>query len=141
MKQLIVVTALAALLLAGCGGGTTENGTDGGNGGTAAGETAADCDPRSGTVSVTAETGSTNAFDTDCIAVQSGQETSLELKNPDGEPHNLSVLSEKGGEKLFNGPFVNPGENGSYTIPALDAGDRYFQCDIHPEMNGTFKIV
>lgn len=134
------VLILAALMLGGCAqdGGVEDAGGDGGSNVQAAAEA---CESQGDSISVTAETGATNAFSADCLAVPAGQEVSLELENPDNEPHNLSVLEAEGGEKLFNGEFVNPGENGTYSIPGLEPGDLYFQCDIHPEMNGEFRVV
>jgi plastocyanin len=34
---------------------------------------------------------------------------------------------------------TGPGQ-AKYEIPALDAGEYYFHCDVHPTMNGTVTV-
>lgn len=37
--------------------------------------------------------------------------------------------------EIFPGPATR-----DYDVPALEAGTYYFQCDIHPQMNGTVEV-
>ncbi|MEX0791059.1 MAG: cupredoxin domain-containing protein [Actinomycetota bacterium] len=125
--------ALTAVFLIGCGGG----------GGSTEASPAVESGQSSapdGALSIVAESGDANVFNVDSLEVAAGQPFSLELKNPDVEPHNVSVFTAQGGENLFRGDFADPGEDITYDVPALPAGDLYFQCDIHPEMSGTFKV-
>jgi plastocyanin len=136
MKVLVRFTLLLlAMVLVGCGGSGAEDDTSASAGGDSA---AVECSPQGDSISLAAETGSTNAFDKDCLAVEAGQAATLEFDNPDNEPHNVSVFVEKGGENLFRGEIINPEQSTSYSLPAFEAGEHYFQCDVHPEMNGTF---
>jgi plastocyanin len=137
MKTLALIAALTAVLLVGCGGGSSTDESAPTN----PSEESPTASAASGdVVSIAAKTGDTNAFDTDSLEATAGEPFTLELKNPDVEPHNLSVYESKGGKSLFQGAFVDPGKNATYDVPALPAGDLYFHCDIHPEMSGTLKV-
>lgn len=132
MRTATLMAALTAVFLIGCGGGSGED--------VAAGVTEESPAASGAALSVVAETGNTNSFDPDQLEAVAGEAFSLELQNPDAEPHNLSVYDSKGGERLFQGAFVDPGKDITYDVPALPAGDLYFQCDIHPDMYGSFKV-
>jgi plastocyanin len=41
---------------------------------------------------------------------------------------------------LFRGDLVTGATTATYDIPALPAGTYYFQCDVHPTMNGTVVV-
>jgi plastocyanin len=79
-------------------------------------------------------------FDTDTLEFTSGEESDLEFTNEDSVPHNVSIYQEEGGENLFEGEIVNGGGSTTYAIPALEAGSLYFQCDLHPGMNGEVTV-
>lgn len=134
MRTATLLAALTAVFLVGCGGvgGSEDSASAGGSEKSAASSGDA--------LSIAAEPGATNSFDVDQLETTAGRPFSLELENPDSEPHNLSVYASKGGKSLFQGAFIDPGKDGTYEVPALPAGDLYFQCDIHPEMSGTFKV-
>jgi plastocyanin len=77
-------------------------------------------------------------FDKAEIQVPADEPFALELVNRDAQPHNVSILSDTAGEKLFTfTPFVGPAtrqfESGEDGVPA---GVYNFQCDVHPSMNG-----
>lgn len=131
MRVVRFALLVLATALAGCGG-------PGETSASAAGDEGAGCSPQGDVITVVAVTGSTNAFDKDCLAVEAGEASTLELDNPDNEPHNVSVFVSKGGENLFRGEIIGPEQSTSYALPAMEAGEHYFQCDVHPEMNGTF---
>ncbi len=134
MRTAALVAALTAVFLIGCGGGGSSEES------TPVGESDKSSDASGAALSIVAEKGDTNAFDRDRLEVTAGEPFSLELQNPDAEPHNLSVYASKGGESLYQGALVDPGKDATYDVPALPAGDLYFQCDIHPEMSGTFEV-
>jgi plastocyanin len=98
--------------------GPTETPTDGG-----------------GAVQVVAEG---TAFDTSEISLPPAPST-ITFENRDPIPHNISIYTEQGGEALFQGELVT-GETIEYQVPALEPGSYYFQCDVHPEMNGTVTV-
>jgi hypothetical protein len=61
-----------------------------------------------------------------------------------GVPHNFALYTNaaRTPDKEIYKPAkdVPPGQKLDYTIPALKAGTYYFQCDIHPSMNGTATV-
>ena len=82
------------------------------------------------------------AFDTDTIELPADTPTQIVMDNKDaGVPHNIAIYADDTlAEVLFQGElFTGPGEI-TYDIPALPAGEYYFHCDVHPNMNGTVIV-
>lgn len=95
----------------------------------------ADCSP-GGEIEVEAEDIS---FDADCVAAPAGVRFEIKFKNRDfGIQHNFAIYTEDGGDALFQGRVITGTSDATYQVDAIDAGQYYFQCDIHPSMNGTF---
>ena len=79
-------------------------------------------------------------FNTDTLLVPAGSEFTLSFTNNESQPHNVAIYREEGGEEIFVGEVITgPDNTVEYTIPALEVGTYYFQCDVHPEMNGTVQ--
>jgi plastocyanin len=84
-------------------------------------------------------------FDTDEITIETGGQVRVRLDNQDaGTPHNiafyvsdsdLTPVSEGSVGTIFNGVAV---DDTVFDVP--DAGDYYFQCDVHPNMNGALIV-
>ena len=128
-----IVRAVAFLSLAGvlvaCGGG------GGGNGGGQAAQT-----PGQTVDAEQSITAQNLEFNTDTLLVPAGSEFTLSFTNNEGQPHNVAIYREEGGEEIFVGEVITgPDNTVEYTIPALEVGTYYFQCDVHPEMNGTVQ--
>jgi plastocyanin len=83
------------------------------------------------------------AFDTTEVALPAATETTVTLDNQDtGVPHNFAVYGDEAHtEAIFQGENITGPASIPYTIPALDAGTYYFQCDVHPEMQGTVVVT
>jgi plastocyanin len=116
-----------------------EGGGDGGGGGGAGGgETGGGAGGGQGAaVTVTAQNIS---FDTDTIELPAETESTITLVNEDTVPHNIAIYTDDTvAENLFRGETVT-GDTIDYTVPALDAGEFYFQCDVHPTMNGSAVV-
>ncbi len=82
------------------------------------------------------------AFATDLIELPAGEEAQLELTNDDASSvsHNVAIYEDDSAQKsLFQGDVIPGGESITYTIDPLKKGEYYFQCDVHPGMNGTVK--
>jgi plastocyanin len=80
------------------------------------------------------------AFDTDRIAVPADQPVHIRLDNIDaGIHHNIAIYRDRQASelvargRLFDGPTVR-----DYRFDGFAAGAYYFQCDLHPAMNGSF---
>ena len=118
----LVAVALAAVLAA-CG--TTSAG-----GGSAP-------DPADADVTVTAVD---MAFDPGTVTVAAGESFTIALVNKDAMPHNIAIYTDSSkSEKLFEGEMVTGGTV-VYDLPALDAGEYFFDCSLHPNMTGTLVV-
>ena len=86
-------------------------------------------------------TASGTAFDTDTLTLTAGETTDIEFINEDTVAHNISVYEDDSASKvIFEGELVTD-DSITYSIEAPDKpGEAYFQCDVHPTMNGTAEI-
>jgi plastocyanin len=127
---LITLILVFATALAACSSSSdASEPADGGTGGTA---TVAD-----GAVEITADD---LAFDVGTIEATAGEDFTITLVNNDSAPHNISIYTEEGGEALVTGGTAEAGQTVTIDVSALDAGEYYFQCDIHPDMNGSVVV-
>lgn len=85
---------------------------------------------------------SASSFETDLLVVPAARDFELVFHNEnDGVPHDVAITpgSDQLTEYLFNGEEITGVETITYQVPALDEGDYYFLCTIHPNMNGTVQ--
>lgn len=76
-------------------------------------------------------------FSTDRLEVPAGKPFVIEFENKDAVQHNVAIL-DKDGNELFKGEIFAGPKTMQYNVPALDAGEYTFQCDVHPTvMFGT----
>ena len=85
------------------------------------------------------------AFDTDTIELPAGEETQIPFINEDSLEHNISIYETQAdgvafSNALFEGEIIDGGEEITYDVPALEAGEKYFQCDVHPNMSGAVLV-
>jgi plastocyanin len=83
------------------------------------------------------------AFATDAIELPADEEATLEFTNADASSvqHNVAIYKDDSAKKiLFQGEVIPGGQSISYDIPPLKKGEYYFQCDVHPGMNGTVTV-
>ncbi len=77
-------------------------------------------------------------FDTACLVVPAGEAFTITLVNDDTEPHNVAIYTDSSkGTQLFAGEIINGGETVEYQVKALEAGTYYFDCTVHPGMQGS----
>jgi plastocyanin len=81
-------------------------------------------------------------FSTDTLEFKAGEESELEFVNDDASSvqHNVAIYEEEGGADVFIGEVIPGGQSVTYSVPAMEAGELYFQCDVHPGMNGTVTV-
>jgi plastocyanin len=121
MRLSLIAVALAAVLAA-CGSTSADGGST---------------DPADADVTVTSVD---MVFDPGTVRAPAGTAFSLALVNEDSMPHNVAIYSDASrSQKLFEGDMVT---NGTvvYDIPALDAGEYFFDCSLHPNMTGTLVV-
>jgi plastocyanin len=137
----IGLTSLLAFALVACssGDGASTPATE-----APAGSQAAGGDSGSGTATVSdgavTITAADMAFDASTIEATAGEAFTITFTNNDSVPHNIAVYTEEGGDAIVQGEVINGGETVEVEVPAQEAGDYYFQCDVHPEMNGTLAV-
>ena len=120
------------IALAACGGDTDSPGA---SGGTTGGGTVAVVD---GNVDLSADD---LAFDASVIEAPAGEAFTITFTNLETEPHNVAVLTEEGGDEIVRGEVITgPDVEDVVEVPALDPGEYYFLCDVHPDMNGTIVV-
>jgi len=76
------------------------------------------------------------------IVLPAGQAVTITFDNQDaGVQHNIAIYADNSlATVLFTGELVTGVASVEYQIPALEAGTYYFQCDVHPNMNGTVTV-
>jgi plastocyanin len=81
------------------------------------------------------------AFDLGDFSLPSEGEAVIDFENRDaGIPHNVSIYVEQGGEAIFQGEIVTGPTRIEYRFPPPEPGAYYFQCDVHPQMNGSATV-
>lgn len=80
-------------------------------------------------------------FDLSEFSVPADTPFQIVFDNQDaGIPHNVAIYQgQAGGPALFKGEIFNGVKTVAYDVPGLPAGNHYFQCDVHPTMNGTVR--
>jgi plastocyanin len=84
------------------------------------------------------------AFNTSTITVPAGARVTVSFDNQDkGVPHNFAVYETRAAKKsIFQGKIITGLAKIAYTFTAPSKpGNYYFQCDVHPSMNGQFIVV
>ena len=82
------------------------------------------------------------AFDTETIELPPEAVVTITFDNRDaGTPHNISIYSDESlGETLFQGEIVTGPATIPYEVGPFPAGEYYFHCDVHPNMNGAVRV-
>lgn len=132
---LLTIFAVLSLALAACSSGSGDgtsapSGDDNTGGGTIA------------VVDGAVEIGADDlAFDANVIQAAAGEAFTVTLVNNDTVPHNFSVYTEEGGEAIVTGEIIEAGATVEVEVPALEAGEYFFVCDVHPaEMTGAVVV-
>jgi plastocyanin len=99
----------------------------------------ADCRaPEDGVLTITA----TNLqFDTACLALPADEPVTIVLVNDDSQPHNVAIYTDSTKSTvLFAGEIIDGGETIEYDVDPIPAGTYYFDCTVHPGMNGSVVV-
>lgn len=77
------------------------------------------------------------AFSISELKIPAGKAFKINFTNNDTAPHNVTILKEKGSaDALFRKPFFEGPKTQEWKASPVPAGAYYFQCDVHPNMNG-----
>jgi len=81
------------------------------------------------------------AFDTSTIHLEPVP-TTITFENRDaGVQHDIAIYSDSSlADELFAGELVTGPATVDYAVPALPPGEHYFQCNVHPNMNGSAVV-
>jgi plastocyanin len=81
-------------------------------------------------------------FDFSCIAAPANRAFTIHFSSRDGTDHNVAIYeSAAKATEYMRGEAISFGEFIDYPVDALAAGENYFDCTIHPEMNGPLFVV
>lgn len=92
-------------------------------------------EPAGPTTAVTAEG---LQFDTDTITLVAGKPAEIEFENLDSAPHNIAIYEDDtASAEIFVGEQFSGPDAMTYEFEAPPAGEYYFRCDVHVDMDGT----
>jgi plastocyanin len=76
-------------------------------------------------------------FDVETLTLVANEPNEIEFENVDSAPHNIAIYQDEGaGEAIFQGEQISASTI-TYEIEGPEPGEYYFQCDVHPDMNGN----
>jgi hypothetical protein len=99
-----------------------------------------DCDRAADAVTVCAF--DDQRFVPDRLMAPAEEPFDLDFSNEDGGvQHNVAIYRDDSAEEsVFVGDLVSD-RRVTYEVPALDPGEYYFRCDVHPQMDGTLEAA
>ena len=135
-SAILALTLLVGVILAACSSGTGNGGASGaaGGSGSAGGGTVAVTD---GAVEISA---ANLEFDANVIQAPAGEAFTVSFTNDDSAPHNWSLYTEEGGDAIVQGEVIEGGATTEIEVEALEPGEYFFVCDVHPDMTGTVVV-
>lgn len=93
-----------------------------------------------GGIAMTDVTAENIAFDTERIVLEADTTAAVHFTNADPSTtnHNVAVYTDDtASEAIFQGKIISGGSDIDYSFDTPKRGQYYFQCDVHPGMNGT----
>ena len=135
-RPLALSAGVLAILLSACSGGASITPLPSG------GQPPADCAKvASGVITLSAKD---TKFSAPCLVANAGEAFTIHFTNDDAMPHNVAVYTDTTKSTvIMKGDIIpNKGDEIDYKVDAQDAGQYYFDCQVHPEvMNGTLYVV
>lgn len=100
--------------------------------------------PHGGQATVVSISARNLEFNKEELEIPAGANVRLEFNNQEQVQHNVSIYEEENaqGEVILRGqPIITGPAVATYSFTAPPPGSYYFQCDVHPNMNGTVKVT
>jgi plastocyanin len=86
-----------------------------------------------------------STFDPQCLVAPAAESFTINYDNKDPFVHNIVIATDEAAiqtDPIFKGQDVAGPEQVPVDVPAIDAGDYFFQCTYHPAtMTGTLAVV
>ena len=81
-------------------------------------------------------------FSAPCIEAAAGAPIVIHFTNLEDMPHNVAVYTNSSKEKeLVKGDIITgPNKSTTVTVPAQQAGQLFFECSVHNQMNGALVV-
>jgi plastocyanin len=82
-------------------------------------------------------------FSAPCMVANAGEAFTIHFENLESVPHDVAVYREEAKtNEIMRGEIITgPDAAADYPVEALDSGEYYFVCTVHPAMNGTLFVV
>jgi plastocyanin len=87
------------------------------------------------------------AFLPTCLVAPAGEPFTINFDNRDPATvgqHNIAIAVDEESvveDPIFKGDLITGPDSVEYSVPAIDEGDYFFHCDIHPQMTGALAVV
>jgi plastocyanin len=83
------------------------------------------------------------AFSVPCMEAQSGKPIVIEFTNDEAVAHDVAVFSNasKSHELKKSDTITGPNASTTITVPPQAPGQLYFECTLHPNMNGALVVT
>jgi plastocyanin len=79
-------------------------------------------------------------FDVPCMVAAAGEDFVVHFVNREAQPHDVAIYADRSRETeiTLGDQITGPNKTIDYPVDALDAGEYYYLCTIHPgTMNGA----
>jgi plastocyanin len=82
-------------------------------------------------------------FSAPCMVANAGEAFTIHFTNDDTQPHNVAIYQDSSkAVEITKGEIISTqGESRDYAVGAQEAGEYYFDCSVHTDMNGTLYVV
>jgi plastocyanin len=83
-------------------------------------------------------------FSAPCMVANTGEAFTIHFTNNEAQPHDVAVYQDSSkANEIYRGDLITgPDQSIDYPIEALDPGEYYFDCIVHPgDMKGTLYVV
>ncbi len=81
-------------------------------------------------------------FSAPCIVAPANTQFSIRFTNEESMPHDVALWADASmKDTYFKGDIIiGPNKSIDYSIDPIPAGEHYFACTVHPQMNGALYV-